>query len=512
MRRKKQLFENIPAHAGIVVAGAGFGGSLLSIILKQQGHDVLLLERSTHPRFTIGESSTPIADMILRDLAQTYGLEWLTPLSRYGSWKESYPELRVGLKRGFSYYFHEPDKPFSDDTRHARSLLVAASNSDESSDTQWYRPDFDAFLVQKAVEEGVAYYDQTEITRVLDNGPGHPWYLSLRSGKRTHELSADFIIDATGADQLSRLLGVKPADYAFHTSSAAVFSHVTNVPEWHSYLQEQGISGTDTYPFHPDHAALHHLIDEGWLWMLRFSDGLLSAGFMLSWEDQKQLVRKSNHKLVQHLFQQYPSLNALFDGAEIAQLPGKWLKTKPLQRMSQNAAGSGFALLPHSAGFVDPMHSTGIAITLCAIEKLALLFREAKPGETVNSYALDAYSISIMRELQLIDVLVAGCYKTRRNPDLFEAWLSCYFTCSISYEQARLKGERPASFLNAMEQPVSSMIYEAWEHLLQLEKEGFPDAACHAFIEAMRRRIQPWNIAGLLTPNQKMYAHTAVDL
>lgn len=501
----------MPARTDILIAGAGFGGALLALILKKQGHNVLLIERGTHPRFTIGESSTPIADMILRDLAASYGLDWLKPLSRYGSWKQHYPNLRVGLKRGFSYYFHTPGEAFSDDSTHKRSLLVAASKNDEASDTQWYRPQFDAFMVQQAVEAGVSYLEKCEITRIMPGGSGQSWYLSLISGKVTHELSAGFVIDATGSDQLLGLLGVKASGYAFQTSSLALYSHFDKVPEWESYLKQQQIP-TDAYPFPADHAALHHLLEEGWMWMLRFSDGLLSAGFMLSWKDQKQLTRATPNRLWELLLSRYPALGELFNEAGLANPPGSIMKSKPLQRMSARAAGEGWAALPHTAGFVDPMHSTGIAITLCAVEKLALAFAACTPGEMPNAYALEAYGLSVLRELQLIDLLVAGCYKTRRQPDLFEAWLSCYFTCSISYEQARLRGERPASFLNAMERPLHNVVHEAWSDLMQLEVQGFPKPESEAFIARMRDRIKPWNIAGLLTPGQKMYAHTAAEI
>ncbi|MCY3969170.1 MAG: NAD(P)-binding protein, partial [Acidobacteria bacterium] len=42
----------------VVIAGGGFGGSVLARALHAQGRDVLLLERGRHPRFALGESST----------------------------------------------------------------------------------------------------------------------------------------------------------------------------------------------------------------------------------------------------------------------------------------------------------------------------------------------------------------------------------------------------------------------------------------------------------------------
>lgn len=43
----------------IAVIGSGFGGSLMGMIARRLGRSVVLLERGRHPRFSIGESSTP---------------------------------------------------------------------------------------------------------------------------------------------------------------------------------------------------------------------------------------------------------------------------------------------------------------------------------------------------------------------------------------------------------------------------------------------------------------------
>lgn len=87
----------------ILVAGAGFAGSLTALILHNLGFKVCLLEKGQHPRFAIGESSTPVADLIIRNLASKYNLPWLHDFSRYGSWQQSHPEIVCGIKRGFSF-------------------------------------------------------------------------------------------------------------------------------------------------------------------------------------------------------------------------------------------------------------------------------------------------------------------------------------------------------------------------------------------------------------------------
>jgi len=59
----------------IAVAGSGFGGALMAMIARRLGRSVILLERRRHPRFAIGESSTPLANLLLEELAWRYELQ-----------------------------------------------------------------------------------------------------------------------------------------------------------------------------------------------------------------------------------------------------------------------------------------------------------------------------------------------------------------------------------------------------------------------------------------------------
>jgi len=111
-----------------IVFGGGFSGTLLATLLARQGTDVVVLERQQHPRFTIGESSTPLANQTLRDLASTYDLRELEAISRFGTWRETYPDVTCGLKRGFAYFRHEPDRPFHSPDRRNELLVVGRAN------------------------------------------------------------------------------------------------------------------------------------------------------------------------------------------------------------------------------------------------------------------------------------------------------------------------------------------------------------------------------------------------
>src|SRR5947207_1450609 len=182
--------------ADVAIVGSGFAGSLMALALRRRGKRVVLVERGTHPRFVIGESSTPLANLLLEELADTYDLPQVRVFSKWGTWQRSRPDVAGGLKRGFTFYFHKPGEAFSDDDTHARQLMVAASPHDEIGDTHWYRPDFDLNLVRAAEVAGAIYLDETSLDRVDVSGSR----VSLdgtRLGTAIH-VDAGFLVDASG--------------------------------------------------------------------------------------------------------------------------------------------------------------------------------------------------------------------------------------------------------------------------------------------------------------------------
>src|SRR6266496_2320511 len=98
-------------------------------------------------RFALGESSTPLAAICLERLAARYGLADLDALAAHGRWLRSLPDLRRGLKRGFTFYGHRPDETWRNGDDNGRRLLVAASPADEVADSHWLRSDVDAHLL-----------------------------------------------------------------------------------------------------------------------------------------------------------------------------------------------------------------------------------------------------------------------------------------------------------------------------------------------------------------------------
>src|SRR5690349_24171557 len=187
----------MPDNVDLAILGSGFAGSLMAMIARRLGRSVVLIDRTRHPRFAIGESSTPLANLLLEELAHSYDLPRLLPLTKWGTWRRSYPHVACGLKRGFTFYHHRPGESFDPRPDHANQLLVAASPNDEVGDTHWYRAYVDHFLVTEAIDAGAAYFDETKIESLATSDDGA--ILSLRRhGRPPFQLHARLLIDATG--------------------------------------------------------------------------------------------------------------------------------------------------------------------------------------------------------------------------------------------------------------------------------------------------------------------------
>ena len=466
----------------VAIVGGGFGGSLLALVLHRAGLQVALIDRGQHPRFAIGESSTPIANLVLSDLCREYDLPRIAPLAKYGSWQAVHPHLVSGIKRGFSYFHHEAGQPFAADADHSTELLVAASSSDEQSDTHWLRQDVDAYLFGEARTAGVSCFEQTEVAEIeprahdvllswasitspspwgeggrrpgegreVNDAPMQPqrtstadWFphpSPLPGGEGAGQVRTRFVVDASGEGGfLAKRLRIDNRTHELQTNSRAVFAHFADVTRWKRCLETRGIE-TAEHPFDCDHAALHHVFDGGWMWQLRFNDETVSAGFVQDLNCGERLNLSASAEWESWL-RRYPSVGEQYANAKIVRPESGLRSTGRLQRKLARAAGAWWALLPNTAGFIDALHSSGIAHTLCGIERLARILIQSLGRDDLEAQ-LREYERRILAEVELIDLLVSNCFVAMGEFRAFAAASMLYFAAATSYERATLSGIR----------------------------------------------------------------------
>ncbi|HTL66814.1 MAG TPA: tryptophan 7-halogenase [Lacunisphaera sp.] len=416
------------ARPPLVVVGSGFAGSLIAMIAQRLGRPVVLLERGRHPRFAIGESTTPLTNLLLEEIADEFDLPFLRPLSKWGTWQRDHPEMACGLKRGFTFLRHELGRPFPLDRARQNQLLVGASPADRVADTHWYRPDFDHFLVRQAVALGVDYRDEVELASVTESTDG----IRLRGARhgRPFELNAGFLIDASGQRGfLHRRLGLLEKPLAGFPPTQALFAHFTNVAP----LPTDLFPGTPPYP--PEDAAMHHLFDGGWVWVLKFNNGITSAGVAATDEVADRLGLRLGAAGWNNLLRELPTLADSF-GSASAITP--FICQPRVAFQSATVTGPRWALLPSAAGFVDPLLSTGFPLTLLGIQRLGRLLRDSAGAEVPDGLA--DYASVTTREFEAAAALVAALYRSMNDFNRFKDLSLLYFAAASFSEAARRLG------------------------------------------------------------------------
>ncbi|WP_394796733.1 NAD(P)/FAD-dependent oxidoreductase [Armatimonas sp.] len=429
----------------LAIVGSGFGGALLAMVARRLGKSVLLLEQGSHPRFAIGESTSPLMNLLIEEIAHTYDLPRLLPLATYGAWKTHYPELGVGLKRGFTYYGMQPDE----------HLLVAASPGDACADTHWLRADVDHFLVKEALALGVVYYDNTPLTR--HERLGGLWHLN--------EHTTHFLVDATGPGKLWS----EDVGFDNYPKTEAFYSHFVGV-------KPAGlISGKLPYP--PDTAASHYVFPGGWMWILPFDNGVTSAGFAVeSWlADELELAGK-RHGAWSRFLARFPAIQAQFCDAQPIE---KWYYAPKLSYRAQNVVGDGYLRLPSAAGFIDPLYSTGMPLTLLGIQRIAALIKHDK----LHSPELLAYyEAQTFAELDWVAEFIGANYASFADFPRFVDTTMFYFAAASFSELARRTGRSDLAKGYLLTKNVA---FRANFHAWQQNKLSLTDA------------IAPWNAVGL---------------
>ncbi|MBC8243610.1 MAG: FAD-dependent oxidoreductase [Verrucomicrobia bacterium] len=471
--------------ADIAVVGGGFGGALMAMVARRLGRSVALIERGSHPRFAIGESSTPLANLFLQQIAEKYDLPQLLPFRRWGDWQREHPEIGCGLKRGFSFFHHTLGHPFCDDEQRRNQLLVAASPRDEVADTHWFRADFDPHLANEAQRLGVDYFDQTELT-IFDEQPDGVTLAGQRNGEPV-TFRADFVIDATGPrGWLHRTLGLAKRELPLMPATSGLFAHFKNVGVWPS-------AGGAPYPV--ESAAVHHVFDGGWVWVLKFNNGITSAGVAATRARATELGLAEGEPGWQRLLAKLPSLAKQFAAAKPV---GGFVFAPELSFCSGQITGARWAMLPSAAGFVDPLLSTGFPLTLLGIQRLAKLLG--------GGIAPADYERQTIAELEQVSRLVGALYASMGDFELFAALTQLYFAVvSFSETAHRLaKPELAGSFLLYAHPEFGPATREICASVARLAKR-------EEVLAKVREVIEPFNVVGLADPAKRNWYPVAVD-
>jgi FADH2 O2-dependent halogenase len=460
--------DKLKREHDLAIVGAGFGGSLMAMIAHQLGLSVILLEQGKHPRMVIGESTTPLSNLLLERLCATYDLPRIAPLAKWGSWQRAYPQIACGLKRGFTFFHPES----------ADQLLVAASPHDDIADTHWYRADVDHFLVKEAQSLGVDYRDCTRI-ETLELGDEGATIIG-HAGEEPFHLHARLLIDATGPRGfLHRRLQLGESPLPGLPATESLYSHFTGVARTES--------AGECPPYPVDDAAVHHVFEGGWVWVLRFNNGVTSAGVAATQAVARELALSEGEPAWRRLLDRLPVLKSQFEGA-IACQPFRYMPQVSFR--SHTIAGERWAMLPSAAGFVDPLLSTGFPLTLIGIERLARIIHTDRDSADLG-WQLQSYAQQTDCDLLAASRLIGALYGTMGDFNAFTAVSLLYFAAVSFAETAQRLGkpELAPGFLLREHPGFGPSSRVLLERAHRINDSG-------GFAEEVVRLIEPFNVGG----------------
>ncbi len=324
----------------VLVIGAGPAGSIASAMIHKHGYTVRVVEREKFPRFVIGESLLP---RCMEVLEETELLEAVKA---------------KGFQEKFGAKFMKDDK-------------VADFNfSDQFSDGwkwtwQVQRADFDLTLISEVERRGVQVDFETTVTAIEFFEDESSVTTVQRTDGSEEKIAARFVVDASGYGR------VIPRLFNLDTPSSldprkSIFAHVNDV---HRNSHDE-----------PNRIIAVMYAPGVWTWIIPFSSGVTSLGFVGSFDffdsiegDQAQKF-KTCIEGNEYLKKRFGDVSWVFEPRKLE----AWSAT------TDKFYGKGFVLTGNVTEFLDPIFSSGVMFATVSSHLASKLVIKKLKGEDVD--------------------------------------------------------------------------------------------------------------------------------
>ncbi|MBK7638996.1 MAG: tryptophan 7-halogenase [Bacteroidetes bacterium] len=323
----------------VLVIGAGPAGSVAAAIVKRYGLNVKMVEKLKFPRFVIGESLLPRSMEAFEDAGFL-------------------PALKAsGFQEKFGAKFVQGEKicdfNFSDQFTKGWSWTW-----------QVPREDFDLLLADEVQRMGIPLEFETTVTDIKFDGTDSVTTVVDKNGK-AQQINAKFIIDASGYGRvIPQLFNLdKPSNLP---PRKTLFTHILDTKR-QEYDEPNRIIIIDHAP-------------SVWIWVIPFSNGFTSVGFVGDINFFEQFEGTLEERLRQaistnkHISQRFKDATYRFEPRTIE----GWSKT------TDKFFGDGFVLTGNVTEFLDPIFSSGVTLAVSSSQLAAHLVAKQLTGKEVD--------------------------------------------------------------------------------------------------------------------------------
>jgi flavin-dependent dehydrogenase len=310
-----------PRRCDILIVGGGPAGSTAAILLAERGYHVVVVEKTRHPRFHIGESLLPANLPLIERLGVT-------------------AEVRaIGMEKWAAEFI----SPW--DGRSQEFKFAGSWDKSLAFAYQVRRSEFDEILIRRATARGaeviegcrardVAFFDDGRCARVqVEHDDG-----------RTGAWDARHLIDASGRDTfLGTRLNAKRRNKKHN--SAAMYAHFTGA------RREPGQRAGNILVFWFKH---------GWCWFIPLADGTTSVGAVV-WPDYMKSRDVGVHEFFLSTIALCPPLALRLRTAE---LKSEVYATGNYSYACDHSHARNYLLVGDAYAFIDPVFSSGVMLAM----------------------------------------------------------------------------------------------------------------------------------------------------